>query len=179
MNIVKKEDSITDWIKKVILKYCPIVEDRLFITDDARKTPELEINIDIDKSKTSISFLFGKQSLKYSLVERANLNNPIDINEITSLIDFILDDHEWISYLALNNNKLSMGFSINWSEKALQGITCGNITLNISFNNIEIAKEYITEIVQKYKNNITNSSTNIIINNKKVKQFYQKPVNYD
>ncbi len=156
-----KENYLFDWIKDIILKYCPITDDRLFLMDDARKTPELEIMIAFINNETRISFMFGSHSFKHSLIERANVNKYINDIQIINLIDFILSDHESISFINFDDiNDFSMGFAINWHEKSLHGIECGDITLRINFNNnSELAKSYILTILNRYDKILEHTSS--------------------
>lgn len=152
MNEIKlKDDSFFEWIKSVLLKYCPIVENRIFLLDNGTQAPEMDIEIDFSNNESYVYFLFGNYYFKHSQDDRAVINKYIDIKEITNFMDYVLSDHDYISGISIDNNAFEMKFSINWSEKTLSGLSCSNITIKLNFlENSELAFNYISFIINKY-----------------------------
>lgn len=152
-NLIEHNEELFMYVKKVILKYCPFVEDRLYFLDDARKRPELDIEIDFNNNKTNIGFLFGNNTHKQGVIEKIRTEYYVDFVEVKKIIDFILSDHEFISYIQINNNKFILGLAINWSDKTIKGISCGNIKIEMNFhNNIELRNQYIFLVFEEYLN---------------------------
>ena len=148
-NIIKCREDLISFIKSVILKYCPYVEDRLLIMGNA-KSPELDIEININNNESHIMFIFGNSSVKSSIQERVTTSYIISFKEIGDIIDFILDDHEVIKNISLYGKDLDLKFAINWSDKSIKGISCGDIGLRLTFDNIKLKKQYLYLLFQRY-----------------------------
>jgi len=95
-------------------------------------------------------FLFGNNSFKQSIHEQIIIPYIIEFDEISEIIDFILKDHEYIQNINLYINTIGLSFAINWNDESIKGINCGNIGLNLKFNNIELKKQYLYLLFQKY-----------------------------
>lgn len=150
MNDIKREsEKLVTYVKSIILKYCPYVDDRLFILGNA-KSSEIDIEINIRDNQTQVIFLFGNNSCKQSVPEQITIPYIIEFAKISEIIDFILGDHEYIQNINLYNNSIGLNFAINWTEESIKGISCGNIGLNLKFNNIELEKQYLYMLFQKY-----------------------------
>lgn len=159
-----KETEVFSWVRDIILKYCPVVDDRLCYMSNAHKTPELDIRINFLDDECYIDFLFGTNSFKRSLPEKADINRNISIKELTDLIDYILNDHDYISLIDLREKKnyrledvyeFIIKFPINWSDKTIKGILCGNITLEIDFGKkYELVKEYVIAVFDRYRDKL-------------------------
>ena len=52
--IIKHGEDLISYIKSVILKYCPYIEDRLLIFGNA-KSPELDIKININNNEYKVN----------------------------------------------------------------------------------------------------------------------------
>ena len=148
-NIINHGEDLISCIKSVILKYCPYIEDRLLILGNA-KSPALDINIDINNNESQIMFMFGNSCVKSSVPERVETPYTISFEEIEDIIDFLLDDHEVISDICFNGKELDLIFSINWSDKSIKGINCRDIGLELTFESIELKKQYLYLLIQKY-----------------------------
>ena len=147
-NIIKHGEDLISYIKSVILKYCPYMEDRLSILGNA-KSPELDIKIYIN-NKSQIMFMFGNKSFKLSVPERVATSYTISFEEIEDIIDFILDDHEAIKDINFYGKELDLKFAINWTGNSIKGINCNDIRLGLTFENIELGKQYLYLLIQRY-----------------------------
>ena len=150
MSIIKKRnEDLFVYVKNTILTYCPYSDDRLSILGNA-KSPKIDIEVNIRDNQTQVMFLFGNNSFKQSIPEQIIIPYIIKFDEISEIIDFILKDHEYIQNIKLYNNSIGLSFASNWTDKSIKGISCGNIGLNLKFNNIELKKQYLYLLFQKY-----------------------------
>ena len=152
-NIIKYRENLISYIKSVILKYCPYVDDRLYILGNAN-SPALDIDISINDNESQIMFILGNSSAKMSVSDCAIASYVISFEEIEELIDFILEDHEVIKNMNIYGREFELKFAINWSDKSIKGIDCGDIGLRITVNNIELEREYLYLLFQKYYVNL-------------------------
>lgn len=149
-SIVKYESDLVASIKSVIFKYCPYIEDRLYILGND-KSPEIDIDINFYDNETLIMFLVGDSNLKKSVNERLIIPSVVEFEKVSKIIDLILEDHEFIKNINLYNDSIDLKFSINWTDKSTRGIDCGDMGLNLKFNNnIELKKQYLYFLFQKY-----------------------------
>ena len=148
-NIIKHREDLISYIKSVILKYCPYVEDRLSILGST-KSPELDIEFNICNNESQILFMFGNGNFKTSVPERATTSYVISFEEIEDIIDFILEDHEVIKGINLYGKKIDLKFAVNWTDKSIKGINCSDIGLNLNFENMEVKKQYLYLLFQRY-----------------------------
>ena len=96
-------------------------------------------------------FLFGNNNFKQGIPEQIIIPYIIEFTEISEIIDFILKDHEFIKNISLYSNSIRINFAINWTDKSIKGINCGDIGLDLKFNNnIELEKQYLYLLFQKY-----------------------------
>ena len=148
-NIIKYDEDLISYIRNVILKYCPYIDNRLSILGNAM-APQLDIEININDNDSQIMFLFGNANFKSSIPERSTACYTISFEEIGDIIDFILEDHEVIKSVNFFSNKISLGFAINWTDKSIKGINCGDIDLNLNFENMKLKKQYLYLLFQRY-----------------------------
>ena len=146
-NIKRQSEEFVSYVKSVILKYCPYADDRLFILSND-KSPEIDIEVNIRDNQTQVMFLFGNNSFKQGMPEQITIPYIIEFVEISEIMDFILGDHEYIQNINLYNNSIGLNFAINWTDESIKGISCGNIGLNLKFNNIELEKQYLYLLFQ-------------------------------
>lgn len=174
-NLDDKKCNVIDIIQGIILKYCPLTNDRLFLMDDFRKTPEFDIQMIFDKEESFICFLFGTSSFKSGIIEQLKINKYIDFNELSNLLNFILADHEFIKSINIDKNSLNMIFSINWTNESIKGISCGDITLNMNFkNNLDLMKQYIIYIFETYSDYLEKTPSFISMKNKYLNSVKEK-----
>lgn len=147
--IKKQNEDLFVYVKSIILTYCPYTDNRLSILGNAN-SPEIDIEVNIRDNQTQVMFLFGNHSFKQSIPEQIIIPYIMEFDEISEIIDFILGDHEYIQNINLYNNSIGLNFAINWTDESIKGISCGNIGLNLKFNNIELEKQYLYLLFQKY-----------------------------
>lgn len=147
--IKKQNEDLFVYVKSIILTYCPYTDNRLSILGNAN-SPEIDIKVNIRDNQTQVMFLFGNHSFKQSIPEQIIIPYIIEFDEISEIIDYILGDHEYIQNINLYNNLIGLNFAINWTDESIKGISCGNIGLNLKFNSIELEKQYLYLLFQKY-----------------------------
>lgn len=148
--IIEQSKDLVTHVKSVIFKYCPYVENRLSILRNS-KSPEIDIEVNIRDNKTQVVFLFGNSNFKNSVLEQIIIPYVIEFTEISEIIDFILGDHEFVKNIRLYNNSIELNFAINWNDKSIKGINCGDIRLYLKFNNnVELEKQYLYLLFQMY-----------------------------
>lgn len=148
-NIINRRQDLISYIKSIILKYCPYMEDRLSILGST-KSPELDIEFNICNNESQIMFMFGNHNFKASIPERVITSYVISFEEICDVIDYLLQDHEVIKDINFDNRKIDLKFAINWTDKSIKGINCSNIGLNLNFENMEVKKQYLYLLFQRY-----------------------------
>lgn len=149
-SIIKQSENLVTYVKSVIFKYCPYVEDRISILGNA-KSPEIDIEVNIRDNKTQVVFLFGNNSFKHGVPEQIIIPYVIEFTEISEIIGFILGDHEFVKNISLCSDTIGLNFAINWTDKSIKGINCGDIGLHLKFNNnVELEKQYLYLLFQKY-----------------------------
>lgn len=148
-NLVKPSEDLSILIKNIILKYCPYKENRLYLLGNAN-SPEIDINIELYENETLIMFLVGNYNHKKSIPQQIIIPGILEFEEASKIIDLILLDHEVIRNINLYKDSIDIKFSINWTDKNFSGIDCGDISLNLKFNNIELKKQYLYLLFQRY-----------------------------
>ena len=148
-SIIKQSENLVTYVKSVIFKYCPYVQDRICILENS-ESPEFDIEVNIRDNQTQVMFMFGNNNFKQGISEQIIIPYVIEFTEISEIIDFILGDHEFIKNINLYNNSFGLKFAINWTEQSMKGINCGDIGLNLTFNNIDLEKQYLYLLFQKY-----------------------------
>lgn len=124
-------------VKDIILKYAPIVEDRLNFLGDTRESKTLEIVINPDQAASLIYFMYGNQYVLSQTKEKVYYNGLIDEQEVISIIDFIVNDMDLISGFNIDDNKIRLRFNINWSNKTVSGMSCNQIIVVIDFEQLK------------------------------------------
>ena len=148
-NIIKRREDLISYIKSVILKYCPYVENRMSILCNA-EAAQLDIEFNICNNESQIMFMFGNCNFKRSIPERVTTSYIISFEEICDVIDNLLEDHEVIKDINFDNRKIDLKFAINWTDKSIRGINCGDIGLELTFESIELKKQYLYLLIQRY-----------------------------
>ena len=148
-NVINCHEDLMSYIKSVILKYCPYVEDRLSILGST-KSPELNIELNICNNESQMMFMFGNYNFKTTIPERATVSYIISFDEIADIIDFILVDHEVIKDINFYGKQIDLKFAITWNDKSTKGINCSDMGLNLNFENMEVKKQYLYLLFQKY-----------------------------
>lgn len=95
----EKEKEIIELIKKVIVSYYPIIDNRLDILM-SNPTPTLDICFNFfeenGKQITQIYFLKGTETVRQGTLEEFIINGYVSPNLIINLIFFLLKDHDII-----------------------------------------------------------------------------------
>lgn len=132
----QKEKELLEEIKKIILGYYPVIEDRMDLLF-APQRPALDIHFQCyeenQKKETQISFLKGIESLRLSTSEKIWLDDYVSSNLIIELISFLLQDHDVISSFWKNSNEIDLTFKVDLKETNSRGISCGEIGLTINY----------------------------------------------
>ena len=71
-NLEKQNKDLYSFIKKVILKYFPYVEDRLYFFDDAKKVPQLDICINFNEDNKIYLGIISKEASQCELLKGNN-----------------------------------------------------------------------------------------------------------
>ena len=148
-NVINCREDLMSYIKSIILKYCPYVEDRLSILGST-KSPELNIELNICNNESQIMFMFGNYNFKTTIPERATVSYIISFDGIADIIDFILVDHEVIKDINFYGKQIDLKFAINWTDKSIKGINCSDIGLNLNFENMKVKKQYLYLLFRRY-----------------------------
>ena len=146
---MKHREDLISYIKSVILKYCPYVENRMSILCNA-EAAQLDIEFNICNNESQVMFMFGNCNFKRSIPERVTTSYIISFEEICDVIDFILVDHEVIRDINFDSRKIDLKFAINWTDKSIKGINCSDIGLNLNFENMEVKKQYLYLLFRRY-----------------------------
>ena len=57
-------------------------------------------------------------------------------------------------------SRVELIFSINWTNESIkQGINCGNITLELTFANEKLRKQYTSMLLQQYREEFKKTRT--------------------
>ena len=163
---MKHREDLISYIKSVILKYCPYVENRMSILCNA-EAAQLDIEFNICNNESQVMFMFGNCNFKRSIPERVTTSYIISFEEICDVIDFILVDHEVIRDINFDSRKIDLKFAINWTDKSIKGINCSDIGLNLNFENMEVKKQYLYLLFRRYYTHLEH-----VPNNKKIKNEY-------
>lgn len=150
MNIIMKHrEDLISYIKSVILKYCPYVENRMSILCNA-EAAQLDIEFNICNNESQVMFMFGNCNFKRSIPERVTTSYIISFEEICDVIDCLLEDHEVIRDINFDSRKIDLKFAINWTDKSIKGINCSDIGLNLNFENMKVKKQYLYLLFRRY-----------------------------
>ena len=164
-NIINRHEDFVSFVKNVILKYCPYTEDRLSILGRT-ESPELDIDFHIGDDKSQVVFIFGNHFFKSSVPEKVTTTYPISFEEISEVMDYLLEDHEVIKNLDFHNKTIDLKFAINWTDNSIKGIRCGDIGLNLDFENMELKTQYLYLLFQRYHSYLEHTSSFKTLKNK-------------
>ena len=144
-------EGLLSFVKNTIAKYCPYVNNRLYMLDNFDNL-ELDILIDFIDDNTIIKLMLGTKEIKKSVLESIKINSYIDFNEVKNIIDYILKDHEYIKHVDFDNyDKFFLCFGIRWDENKLSGLACNDIRIKIDFhNNTTVSRKYMFYLLKAY-----------------------------
>lgn len=165
MKIICQSENVAQYIKSIILKYSPYVDSRLELYDMGSCQPIITTQITITDDESYIMFCRGTSDCWSSTDDRATIKKRIDFEEIKSVIDFLLEDYRFINNIMFYNDtgygsRVELIFSINWTNESIkQGINCGNITLELTFANEKLRKQYTSMLLQQYREEFKKTRT--------------------
>ena len=151
------DNEILKIIIDIILKRHPIVNDRVDILFEYPRT-----SMDIifrfyeveDKQYTRIYFTDGTDITKYSIPEQLIINNLVSTKMLCNLIYYILNDHDHIKNISIQDNFISLSFDVNMNDDNMNGISCGDINLRLDFCCINdsrlLINDYLTNIISNF-----------------------------
>lgn len=161
----EKDEDILSYFKQIISKYFNIKNDRLDLMSD-NNAPELAVDFIFSPEGTQIMFCVGTHSYKHSVPESIFYDYLLDFYEAKKIIDYILNDHDFISNIYINNNKFNLVFKINWSNDALSGIYCRDIEVNFEFyNKNKLRNMYIKKFIMTYMEKLKDTPSFIEMKN--------------
>ena len=158
-----KSNQVAQYIKSTILKYAPLVDSREELFDTGNSVVEAQITVAEDES--CIIFLNGTVNDLSATDDFVKTEKSIAFDEIKNVIDFLLEDHRYISDIDLFGpfdceNTITLKFPINWTEKSIKrGINCRIILLNLIFDDERLMKQYISMLFKQYNEELSKTPT--------------------
>ena len=122
---------ISESVKGFLLSYAPVVEDRTYFLGNNEKSSVIDININLEGNESCIYFMKGNNHYRSNTGDYIKHDKLINIDEIISIIDFIVKDMDTISEFNIHQDRLFLAFRINWSNKTIKGMSCNKILMNI------------------------------------------------
>jgi hypothetical protein len=169
-NIDAPLDDLITCVRRTILEYCPYTHDRTDLAAN-NNAPEFKISISNSPTKTRILYMnrvFPVDKLSYvdhimsSVPEREDLNRLITFDEVSKIIDFILEDHkhfEKVEFEEMNSRfqpyQINMNFIIEWPDTEGKKLYCGDMGVELSFADGNMANEFYEQILKKFKPRLT------------------------
>lgn len=178
--IICQNENAAQYIKSIILKYAPYVDSRYELHAMGSQQPIIRTNITITNDESYIMFMCGTSGHSSSTDDRATIEKPIDFEEIKSIIDFLLEDYRFIRNIMFHEDtgygsSIELNLSINWNNESIkQGINCGTITLELTFANDKLRKQYTNKLLQQYQKELSETPTV-----KKIKDEYINSIKDD
>ena len=97
-----------------------------------------------------------------SVPEREDLNRLITFDEVSKVMDFVLEDHRYfkkIEFTETNSRfqpyQIEMDFIINWPDNEGKKLYCGDMGVELSFADGNMANEFYEQILKKYRPGLT------------------------
>ena len=156
LNIIEEIDDIPTFVKKVVLFHCPIVEDR---NEIANSLPEMDIHLVNKDGGSNIYFSLGICGFKCSTPNSAKAFRFVSVEEIESVIDYLLEDHHVFTHINIEDQGVTFSFQINWTNESISGISCGRITLTIGFASEMQRSDYLFQLFEKYFDKLKNTKS--------------------
>ena len=144
-DLIEKSDDLISFIKKVILSYCPIVENRMDM-----ELPDMDIYVSNRQGGSSVLFLVGDRNYKTSSKDIARTSYVISAEEIIPIIDFLLKDGHIFFGIEIMDLNVNISFLINWNNETISGISCQEIKLMVDFYKEEQKASYLLQLFEKY-----------------------------
>lgn len=162
----EKDNEILNTIKGVILKYYPVLENRLDVLF-SYPSPTLDIYINFNnydnKNHTQFTFGVGSEVLNCGTPDSIMVDGLVSSKVIVDLIGFILSDHDIISSINKTDKQINLSFKVNMKDENMCGIGCGEIKLNLEFytyeNHKELLDSYLNIIVTSFFDKLKNTES--------------------
>lgn len=173
------EDLLTS-VKNAITTYCPYVDDRVDLCTNGL-APTFGIRFGVVNGRTDINYIVRIPELEHGPITRVNVQAPdyammdhvITFDELSKIIDFVLEDHKAFECLAYRTYpglmfpyQLHMNFDINWPDSEGPKIYCGEMNIQLEFQDPNLLKEFLGQIVEKYKDKVYT----LILNNQVIRR---------
>ena len=158
-----QSNQAAQYIKRTILKYTPIVDSREELFDSGNSVVETQITVAEDASY--IAILNGTVNDLSATDDCVKTEKSIAFEEIKNVIDFLLEDHRYISDIDLFGpfeceNTIRLKFPINWTEESIKkGINCRIILLSLVFDNENLMNQYKSMLFQQYDEELMKTPT--------------------
>ena len=162
------DKEILDKIFDIILKYCPVVDDRMKSIHDNRINPCMSIEFifvkENNKDKTYMNFMYGNNYRISSVPEDLEIDGIVSDNIVFSFINKLLLDHEVIRNFDVSDTGIKLDFAINYREDNLKGINCENISVEFDFyhynypNKELLMENYINKFALNYLDKLKNTT---------------------
>lgn len=163
--IICQNGNAAQYIKSIILKYAPYVDSRYELFDMGSQQPIIKTEITITDDESYITFMNGTSGHSSMTDDRATIEKPIDFEEIKSVIDFLLEDYRFIRNIMFHEDtgygsSIELSLNINWTNESIKrGINCGIITLELTFTNDKLRKQYTDNLLQQYQEELRKTPT--------------------
>lgn len=139
-----KDEKILEYIKKILLKYHPLVDDRL---ETLFGSSRFDILFDVysfnGTENSCISFMDGHEFARSSILDYLELNDIFSLQVVYNLINYILSDHEIVRSFYKTNSDIRFEFNVNICNDNMHGIDCHTIGLIINFRGDKDMSSYL------------------------------------
>ena len=154
-----KDERIFEYIKRILLKYHPIVDDRMdTLFGSSRFDILLDLYSENGNDDSSVSFMDGYECARTSILDYLELNDIFSLKVVCDLINYILADHDVVRSFYKTNSGIEFEFTVNLCDDNMHGIDCHTIGLIINFRGDKdmspYLKYFLDNLVVTYFNKI-------------------------
>lgn len=155
-------EEILEQIKNVITTLHPYMDNRLPILLNY-PNPSMDIDFFFHPNGTTIMFSDGLETSKKSISKKIELDFTTEPALINSLIEMLLQDHDYISDIKKSKDTLTVGTDVELSLDNCAGISCGDINVVLDFsrypNGEVLLNGYYDAIVCAFYDQVKNTPT--------------------
>lgn len=126
-------EEILEQIKNVITTLHPYMENRLQVLLKY-PNPSMDVEFFFHPNGTTIMFSDGLETSKKSISKKIELDLTAEPALINSLIEMLLQDHDYISDIKKSKDTLTVGTDVELSLDNYSGIACGVINVILNFS---------------------------------------------
>ena len=131
---VNKDERILECIKGILLKYHPIVDDRLETLFGSSRFDILFDAYSFNGTDNScISFMNGHEFARSSVLDYLELNDIFSLQVVYDLINYILSDHGVVRSFYKTSCSIEFEFTVDLCNDNMHGIDCHTIGFIINF----------------------------------------------